>query len=65
MVFRLYLPLYSLLKQTNQMEDWQNEIKELMFDEKAAACVRNLMRDVPMRDTNGKVTSAKQSQNYS
>ncbi len=47
------------------MEDWQNQIKELMFDEKAAACVRNLMRDVPMRDTNGKVTSAKQSQNYS
>lgn len=36
-----------------------------MFDEKAAACVRNLMRDVPMRDTNGRMTSAKASQTYS
>ncbi len=36
MIFRLYLPLYALLKQTVKHEDLQHAIKKLILDEKAA-----------------------------
>jgi hypothetical protein len=53
MLFRFYLPLYSLLKQSGELEPIQSEIKKLLLDEKAAAFTRKLMREVPMVDTKG------------
>jgi len=50
MLFRFYLPLYSLLKQTGELDAIQTEIKKLLLDEKAASFARNLMREVPMLD---------------
>jgi len=52
MIFRLYLPLYALLKQTGQHEDLQNSIKKLILDEKAAQFTRNLMHDLTSFDSN-------------
>lgn len=48
MIFRLYLPLYSLLKQTDNATAVQSEIKKLLMDEKASSFVRKLMRDVAL-----------------
>lgn len=48
MIFRLYLPLYALIKQTNTMKDLQEEMKKLLLDEKAAAFVRKLVREAPV-----------------
>ena len=45
MLFRLYLPLFALLKETNSHFEIRNVIKELLLDEKAAAFVRNLVRE--------------------
>lgn len=36
----------------------QKSITELLLDERAAGCVRNLMRDVPIRDISGKITTS-------
>lgn len=55
MLFRLYLPLYALLKQTGQSEEIQTAIKKLLLDDKAATFVRTLMREVPSRDNNGNI----------
>ena len=53
MIFRLYLPLYALLRQTDRNEDQQVAIKELLLDVKVATFVRNLMKGVPNRDEEG------------
>jgi hypothetical protein len=37
--------------------DYQDAIRELLLDEKAAAFVRKLMRDVPIRDNDGKIVN--------
>lgn len=61
MIFRFYLPLYSLLKQTGEHEELQSAIKTLLMDEKAASFVRKLMRDMPQRSQKkGKKKPAKQ-----
>lgn len=54
MIFRFYLPLLSLITQTQNMSDLQAEIKKLLLDEHAASFVRNLMRDLPVLNSKGK-----------
>lgn len=44
MLFRLYLPLYALLKQTSKHEELQQAIIKLILDDKASQFTRNLMQ---------------------
>jgi hypothetical protein len=65
MIFRLYLPLYALLRETDCQEDQQQAIKELLLNEKAAAFVRNLMKGVPNRDDEGEILLEKPDSTFS
>ena len=51
MIFRFYLPLYSLLKQTEKHDSIQTEIKKLLMDQKAASFVRKFMKNIELLDT--------------
>lgn len=65
MIFRLYLPLYALLRQTDRNEDQQVAIKELLLDVKVATFVRNLMKGVPNRDEEGQILLDKSESTFS
>lgn len=47
MLFRCYLPLFALLKQTDSHREQASLIKDLLLDERASQFVRDLMSEVP------------------